>query len=340
MPKVAILVAAYNAARTLDECLSSLVGQTLADIEIICIDDCSTDSTPALLRQWSVRDSRILLLRTEKNSGQAVARNLGLYHVRAPLVCMVDADDWLSPDCLQAAYETFERHPQTDSVAFRLTLHYDEDGREEDYGLPVELDGNESLSGLSAFEYCADGWKLHGYYLVRTELHRRLPYDTSALLYSDDNTSRLHYLYSREVRACKGVYYWRQHVSSMTHSFNLRRFDFMEANLSLRNSLRDYETAYGSLPDKTLFILERDRWYNFLACCRMYFNHLSEIPHEARPALRNRFANVLATFSTQSLPPDCRRRPGYWLLSSSSLFLLQQRLFVIARCLLHLPTPF
>ena len=337
-PKVAILVAAYNAQQTLDKCMHSLTTQTLGDIEIICIDDCSTDATPQLLSQWADGDPRIHVLHTPHNSGQAVARNLGLQHASAPYICMVDADDWLSTDCLQSAYDIFTHHPQTDCVAFRLILHYDQDSREEDYGMPAELE-KDGVTGLRAFELCADKWTLHGCYLTRTELHRRFPYDTTGLLYSDDNTSRLHYLYSREVRSCNGCYFWRQHTVSMTHSFTLRRFDFMEANLALRTSLKDYEHDHGPLPATTLAILERDRWYNFLACCRMYYNHINEIPHTARQSLLHRFATTLATFSSRTLPSDCRHRPGYYLISSPTLFLLQQRLFVSARRMLRMPLP-
>ncbi|MBQ7442890.1 MAG: glycosyltransferase family 2 protein [Bacteroidaceae bacterium] len=337
-PKVAILVAAYNAQATLDACLASLTGQTLRETEIICIDDCSTDATPDVLTRWAARDTRITLLRTPANSGQAVARNMGLERVSAPFVCMVDADDWLSADCLLTAYDVITRHPTTDTVAFSLILHYDDDGHETPYGLPGEL-AQGPVSGLRAFELCLDNWQLHGYYLVRTELHRRLPYDTATRLYSDDNTTRLHYLHSRQVRAAGGRYYWRQHAASMTHSFNLRRFDFMEANLSLKASLKDYERTHGALPAATFPLLERHRWYIFLASYRMYFNHLHEIPREERPALRRRLRAVLATFSRRELPPDCRRRPGYWLIPHPTLFHLQQWLFTTARRCLRLPLP-
>lgn len=320
MPKVAILVAAYNAEQTLPQCLDSLCRQTLQDIEILCVDDCSTDDTRLMLNTRARLDQRIRVLQTPKNSGQAVARNLALQEVKAPLVCMVDADDWLSPDALQSALDVFEQHPQTDCCAFHLKEHY-EDGREEDFGLPTQLELGEALTGKEAFELCLDGWQLHGLYVTRTELHRKIPFDTTTRLYSDDNTSRLHYLHSREVRACEGVYYYRKHAESMTISFNLRRFDFMEAQLSLKWALKDVD-----IPEALRQRVEGNRWYTFIGCYRLYLQHEAEIEEPDRQQLQQRFQTILHTFRPSRLKLRYRWKPGYWLTTNTRLFDLQQRI--------------
>lgn len=318
-PQIAVLVAAFNAEQTLPRCLDSLSQQTLKDIEIMCIDDCSTDDTLSLLQARSRMDSRIHVLRTSKNSGQAVARNLGLKEVTAPYVCMVDADDWLSPDALESALNIFQLHPRTDCCVFHLTQHY-EDGHEEDFGMPSQLELGDMLSGQQAFELCLDGWQLHGLYVTRTALHQKYPFDTATRLYSDDNTSRIHYLHSREVRACAGVYYYRKHADSMTTSFNLRRFDFMEAQLSLKWALKNV-----SLPKALLRRLEGGRWMTFLTCYRLYLQHESEIQQTDRTELNKRFDTILHTFRPSRLPLKYRWKPGYWLTSNSWFFNKQQR---------------
>lgn len=71
---VSIIVPCYNVAPYLDVCLDSLVNQTLPDIEIICVNDGSTDDTPALLREWAQRDSRIRIIDRE-NGGQGAAQH-------------------------------------------------------------------------------------------------------------------------------------------------------------------------------------------------------------------------------------------------------------------------
>lgn len=323
MTDVTILVAAYNAVATLPQCLDSLCRQTLRDIQIICIDDCSTDETLSLLRHRAVMDPRIEVLQTPVNSGQAVARNIALPHVSAPLVCMVDADDWLSDDALERAVEVFREHPQTDCCVFRLMQHFEADGHEEDFGLPAELALGEALTGQKAFELCLDGWQLHGLYVTRTDLHRQIPFDTTTRLYSDDNTSRLHYFHSREVRACAGVYYYRKHAASMTLSFNFRRFDYMEANLSLKLALKKE-----NVPATLMRRFETSRWMTFIGCYRLFLEHEKELTRAQKAELAERFRTILHTFRPSQLPWRCRWKPGYWLTFSPRLFDLQQRTFM------------
>lgn len=321
MTQVSVLIAAYNAASTLPRCLDSLCGQTLHDIEMLCVDDSSTDDTYHLLCSYARRDSRIHPLRTPVNSGQAMARNMALNFVHGTYVCMVDADDWLSPDCLERAVEVFNRHPATDCVPFRLTEVF-EDGTERDYGLPEALNDGGVMSGKEAFEACLDGWQLHGLYLTRASLHKEIPFDTATRLYSDDNTSRLHYLHSREVRACDGIYYYRKHAGSMTTSFNLHRFDFMEANLSLRQALLQED-----IPADIMGRFEGSRWMTFIACYRLFLQHETELTEGQRLELRQRFQHILHTFKASTLPASHRWRPGYWLLPSLKLFDTQQRFY-------------
>lgn len=322
MTQVSILVAAYNAAATLPCCLDSLCAQTVPDIEILCVDDCSTDNTLALLRKRAAEDARIRVFQTPENSGQAVARNLALQHARAPFVCMVDADDWLSPDALEQALQVFQQHPHTDCVLFRLMMHEEKDASEHLHPLHKTLTEGGAMSGREAFEACLDGWKLHGLYLTRTRLHRQIPFDTATRLYSDDNTSRLHYLHSREVRACNGTYYYRRHEASMTASFNVRRFDFMEANLSLLFALKKE-----NLPRRIIRRYEGGRWMTFIACYRLYLRHRNELQPAFVESLRERFHTVLHTFRPSRLPLRYRWRPGYWLTLSLPLFDLQQRAY-------------
>ncbi len=321
-PRISVLVAAYNASTTLPCCLDSLLQQTLQEVEVLCVDDCSTDGTLHILKDYAARDARVTVLSTPVNSGQAVARNIALEHVHAPLVCMVDADDWLSPDALESAWHIFQEHPQTDCCVFRLMEHY-EDGHERDYGLPPSLSQNNAISGLEALELSLDAWKIHGLYVTRTSLHQRFPFDTTTRLYSDDNTSRIHFLHSRKVRACQGIYYYRKHSSSMTMAFSIHRFDFMEANLSLLLSLKD-----ASLPLPLLRRYEGSRWMTFIACYRLYLEHRAVLSSADIHTLLPRFRTILHTFRPSRLPLRYRWKPGYWLTLNVRFFDVQQKAYL------------
>jgi hypothetical protein len=100
--RVSIIVPAYNAADTLPRCLDALCAQTLADIEVLVIDDGSTDGTAALLRERAAQDSRLTARRLPENRGVSVARNEGLALARGAYIGFCDADDWVEPGMYEA----------------------------------------------------------------------------------------------------------------------------------------------------------------------------------------------------------------------------------------------
>ena len=92
MPKVSVVVHCYNIAPYLVECMESIINQTLKDIEIICIDDGSTDSSLDILKGYANKDSRIKVL-TQVNKGAGVARNNGINNATGEFVAFMDGDD-------------------------------------------------------------------------------------------------------------------------------------------------------------------------------------------------------------------------------------------------------
>lgn len=103
MAKVSIIVPVYNVEKYLRKCIDSLINQTLKDIEIICINDGSTDKSLEILKEYKNRDSRIILLNQE-NSGQSVARNRGIEIAKGEYLGFVDPDDWIDLDYYEKLY--------------------------------------------------------------------------------------------------------------------------------------------------------------------------------------------------------------------------------------------
>lgn len=93
-PKVSIIVPVYNVEKYLAKCLDSLVNQTLKDIEIICINDGSTDNSLEILNTYAQKDSRITII-DKKNEGVSAARNTGLNISKGEYIMFVDSDDYL-----------------------------------------------------------------------------------------------------------------------------------------------------------------------------------------------------------------------------------------------------
>ena len=106
--KVSVVVPVYNTAAYLRECLDSLVGQTLADIEIVCVDDGSTDESPSILEEYAARDGRVRVLR-QKNQGAGAARNNGLLQARGAYVMFCDSDDFMARDALELLWTQCEQ---------------------------------------------------------------------------------------------------------------------------------------------------------------------------------------------------------------------------------------
>lgn len=102
--KVSIIIPIYNVERYLEECLNSIVEQTLKEIEILCINDGSTDNSLAILEKFASKDSRIKLINKE-NGGYASAINLGLATAKGEFIQIVESDDYCNPSMSEALYD-------------------------------------------------------------------------------------------------------------------------------------------------------------------------------------------------------------------------------------------
>ena len=108
MPKISVIVPVYNVEQYLPKCLDSIINQTFKDIEIICINDGSTDNSGKILEQYAQKDDRIKVL-TQENQGQAVARNKGLDIAKGEYIYFVDSDDFIHPQTLEIMYSVAEK---------------------------------------------------------------------------------------------------------------------------------------------------------------------------------------------------------------------------------------
>ncbi len=323
MPQISILVAVYNTAPYLPQCLDSLCGQTLRDIQIICIDDCSTDQSPQILADYAQRDARITLLRTPHNSGQAAARNLGLQMATGEFTTFVDSDDWLAPDALEQALEALAQNPANDCAVMRLIKYYPDDGHEVEH--PLHTGGKEALTGEEAFMLSLDNWAIHGVYVVRTTLHKRFPYDASSILYTDDHVTHLHYLNARRVVMCQGRYYYRQNPASTTRACSMRRFACLEADLNKRRAI-EAEAAQGHIPHhaaEALRLCETQRWCNMIGSYLFLLDNKAHFTPAERREVLQRMARVLPTFSRSLIAWRIKLHPFYWPFHSFGLLRAQ-----------------
>ena len=101
-PKVSVIIPVYNSANYLSQCLDSILNQTLKEIEIICVDDGSTDDSLSILNKYSKLDNRIKILK-QNNKGGGIARNYGMSIAKGEYLIFLDSDDFFNENLL---YET------------------------------------------------------------------------------------------------------------------------------------------------------------------------------------------------------------------------------------------
>lgn len=127
-PKISILVPIYNVEEYLGACLDSLVGQTLKEIEIICIDDGSTDGSSKIVERYQKKDKRVIMLK-KQNSGYGDSMNQGLMIAKGKFIGIVEPDDFVELNMFEKMYEIAERR-QADVVKSNFYLYVTGSGKD------------------------------------------------------------------------------------------------------------------------------------------------------------------------------------------------------------------
>ena len=144
-PLVSVIMPAYNAAPFIEEAIASVIAQTVADWELIVIDDCSTDDTVQIVSAFVRQDPRIQLLTNASNMGVAKTRNRGLELCRGQYVALLDSDDYWKPRFLE---KMLERAEQTGADIIYCSYELvDEQGKKvcNDFIVPLETTFEESI---------------------------------------------------------------------------------------------------------------------------------------------------------------------------------------------------
>lgn len=127
-PPISVVVPVFNVEEYLPECLESLAGQTFREIEIICVDDGSSDASGQICDAYAARDSRFRVLH-QANSGPSASRNRGMDLARGEYLIFVDSDDWVEPEMCEKAYAQIRR-----TGADMVQFFFDEFGAQQ--GMP------------------------------------------------------------------------------------------------------------------------------------------------------------------------------------------------------------
>lgn len=218
-PDVSIVVPVYNSAAWVTECLSSVLAQSGIDIEVICIDDGSTDSSHGVLRNHARTDARVSVIRQE-NRGQSVARNVGIDAAAGRYIVFLDSDDFWTSDGLASLVATSDRQ-NLDVLLFDGTAFRDGDVDEavwnryaSYYGRTAQYDAVRTGAQMIHDMRSRRDYRPHvGMYMARTEyvreagvrfipgiIHQDNPYTFSLLLDAKRTAHSAQVVYGRRLR--------------------------------------------------------------------------------------------------------------------------------------------
>lgn len=243
-PFVSIIVPVYNVEKYLSKCVDSLLAQTLNEIEIICVNDCSTDSSLSILKEYEKKDSRVIVMDLKQNVKQGGARNRGIEIAKAPYLCFVDSDDWLDAKMCEDLYHIAIEN-DADMVRGRRYQFYGDNDIRKEKGTEAVLN-MDSLLDRNRY-YVAYGGVLCGG-IVKKDIFikNELTYPEQ-LIYEDNAIGVLIYLFCKKIAySDEYYYYYRCNNQSTTRSVNnYRYFDRLDtAKMFLENMKRYgfYET--------------------------------------------------------------------------------------------------
>jgi len=231
MVKVSIVVPVYNVEKYLVQCLDSLVNQTLREIEFICVNDGSTDSSAKILEAYALKDERINII-DQNNLGLSVARNVGMAQANGEYIGFVDSDDWIDERMYEKLYN--EAKCKNTNMSFCAAHRYNEtDGsiRDDDYldltALPTDLDNQVfNIKAINQFAVLCTAWNK----IYRTDFLCDTKITFPAGLIFEDNifwhqtlikAQRISFLRDK-------LYFYRRDVpNSVTDQFDSRYFDII-----------------------------------------------------------------------------------------------------------------
>ena len=245
-PKISILVPVYNVERYIVECLESIINQTYQNLEIILVDDGSTDNSGNFCDEYASKDSRIKVIH-QKNQGLATVRNVSVAAATGDYIGFVDSDDFISHDMYKDLV-TIAEDKNADIVMCNLG-YVDQDGNEIPNYRSAKPISSRELSGIDLVkELCAD---YNSTYVVAwNKLYRRNLFE--GIRYPDGKINEDEAVIHRISHKCKKIvftpnayYFYRQQPTSiMNKGFSLKKLDGLSALLDRIDFLKEnlYDT--------------------------------------------------------------------------------------------------
>lgn len=231
--KVSVIVPVYNAEKYFEKCLNSLVNQTLKDIEIIVVNDGSTDNSEKILKKFLAKYKNIVYFKKE-NSGQSDARNLGISHAKGDYLGFIDSDDYIALDMFEKLYNK-AISDDFDFVSCDVDYIYPNYDKTVDCLIKNDTDNMHSLLINIYPIVCNKIFKRDLFANKDVRFKKGVWYEDVEFIY------RIIPFLKKVGVIHESLYYYVQHEGSVIHSYNERVYDYI-ANM---NGLLDFYQKNG-----------------------------------------------------------------------------------------------
>lgn len=230
MDLVSVIIPVYNVEDYLDRCISSVAEQTYQNLQIILIDDGSSDQCPEICDRWAKKDSRVIVVH-QPNSGVSAARNAGLKTASGDFILQVDGDDYIALQAIERLVDT-ANETKADMIICNFLQ-----GADREYSFPSKysdssevVDKQEALKRIYADDHHALQYAAPWSKLCRSYLYRGICYPEGKIFEDIYTTHKL--IYRCEKIAVLGdplFYYFQRPNSIMNSSFSTKKLDYLQA---------------------------------------------------------------------------------------------------------------
>lgn len=284
---ISVIVPVYNTAAWLPRCLDSICAQSYTNLEILCIDDGSTDNSAEILEAYAAKDSRIKVI-TQQNGGLSAARNTALEYATGEWVAGVDSDDYLDPDIFRRAMTCVT--DQVDMVAFGVRCVWENEEKHPEIFEKYAADEVQPMSVELASGLLVCFWNKLWRRSVITEHGLRFPH---GLVHEDDAFFYQFVPYARQVARCEAVgYNYAQRSGSITKSGQTELETATWYTLVMRYVLNEYVNRGIDPVDSP--------WFR-LFVTRVYADRYHVVPAGQQGYLNELFYSLLQDLGMQAL---------------------------------------
>ena len=303
--EISVIIPIFNAERYLGKCLDSIINQSFKNLEIICVNDGSTDGSLAILEKYSKKDNRFKIINIT-NHGQGYARNIGIEKANGKYISFVDADDWIDLDSYEILHDFIVTN-KLDVLFFQLINYINSSGNlvETDLYNHVCFKENNLIFTPEEYETLLFNIPVCPVSkLYKTDfLRKNNIYFPEDVIFEDNIFFYNVYFQAKKLGFIKKhCYYRRRHECSVTQNFNKNHFDIVEITnrlIDLFIKLNKYDTLKEGIINHTFSMIKE--WFlksplylkeEFFSLIKQNYKGVNELKKEFYNNLNHKFKKI------------------------------------------------